>query len=261
MDEGYKIWVNTISGNDFEIVRNKIPVKILSTFIPVIISNKLNPEEALKIAKSEGIEQLPFHYDGNIGSIFYDIKQVKERYDRLDNISKLLLLVVKQLYSVGIYFPPSQILKSNVRALFDTYEPDITNESISKKIEGLIKNGFLLDSTDPKSLCFEEKYLRIVVEPYLEINKYLKFISEIFPKNAVTYTQAMQSAINFTDANKIYQQMRTDGIQPGIQPFFVLMSKANDSDIGLDLIKEMDKLEINPDENMVNLLLRSTHGD
>ncbi|KAF0139611.1 MAG: hypothetical protein FD122_3089, partial [Stygiobacter sp.] len=261
IDEGYIIWANTISGSDFEIVRNNIPIKILSSFHDVSIPSSLNKDEALKIAQSEGIEKLPIYFDGNIGSIFYDITQVKERYNCLDGIGKLLLLVMKQLYLVGIYYPPTQILKSNLRKLLESYEPNISSETVNKKIDVLEKNGFLLKSKDPKSISFEEKYLRIVVEPDLRVKDFMKSISEIFPKNVATYTQAMQSATSYVEAEKIYKEMRNDNIHPHDRPFSVLIGKANDSDVGLTWLKEMDKLGIPPGDFIINALLRTAHGD
>ena len=183
IDEGYIIWANTLPGSDFEIVRNNIPTKILSTFSAVTIPSALKEEEALAIAMSEGITKLPTHFDGNIGSVFYDIRQVRDRYARLDGISKLLLFVIKQLYLVGIYRPPTQILKSDVRKLFQMYESGIASETLSKKFDELEKYGFLLNSRDPLSIKFEEKYLRIVVSPDLKVKDFMKSISAIFPKN------------------------------------------------------------------------------
>ena len=261
IENGYIIWANTISGNDFEIVRNNIPAKILSTFKDITIASTLNNKEALKIAKSEGINKLPSHFDGNIGSIFYDVIQVKERYGRLDGIGKLLLLVIKQLYSVGLYRPPAQILKSDIYKLLESYDPHIAALTLSNKIDELKKNGFLLNSQDPRHITFEEKYLRIVIEPDLKVKDFMKSISEIFPNNVSTYTLAMQSARNYIEAEKIYREMLSANVQPSVRPFSVLMGKANDSDIGLTWLKEMDKFGIAPNDFIVNILLRTTQGD
>lgn len=258
---GYIIWANTISGSDFEIVRNYIPINILSTFNEITIPSTLSDEEGLKIAQSEKINKLPSDFDRNIGSIFYPITQVRERYYRLDRLCKLLLLVIKQLYLVGIYRPPARILKSNLRKLFDSYEHDISSETVSKIFDELEKSGFLLKSIDPRNICFEEKYLRIVVEPNLKVKDFMKDISEIFPKNLATYTQAMQSASNYVEAGRIYQEMRSNNIQPHDRPFTVLIGKANDSDIGLIWLKEMDKLGISPSDFIINALLRTAHSD
>ena len=260
-NEGYIIWGNTIAGSDFDVVKNNIPIKILSTFHDLLISNTLSEEEALKIARSEGLNNLPSHFMGNIGEIFCDIYQVKDRYYKLDEFGKLLLLVIKQLYLVGIYRSPSLILKSDLRRLFEKYEPSISTEALIKKLDELKKSGFLLDSKDPMSISFEEKYLRKVVQTDLKVKDFMKSISEIFPKNVTTYTQAMQSASNYLEAEKIYQDMRSENIQPSVRPFVVLMGKANDSDIGLSWLKEMDKLNISMNDYVINILLRTTQGN
>jgi len=57
-------------------------------------------------------------------------------------------------------------------------------------------------------------------------------------KNVATYTQAMQSANTYIEAKKIYQEMRSNFIQPSARPFAVLMGKANDSEIALSWLIE-----------------------
>jgi len=261
MAAGYTIWANTITGQEFENVRNYFSPKLLGTFKDILIPNTLTEADALTIAKSEGQDALPPDFDGNIGSIFYPISQIKQRYEKLDNIEKLLLLVIKQLYLVGIYKVPSQILKSNVRRLFDHYEPNISAETINKKIEQLVKNSFLLSNKDPMYIRFEEKYLKSVIEPDLKAKTFMKAISDIFPKNITTYTQAMQSTNNYDETIKIYNELLLDGLQPGVRPFCVLIGKANDSDVGLKWLKEMDRLGIPIDDYIVNVLFRTTKGD
>jgi len=261
IDEGYIIWANTITGSDFEIVRNNISIKTLSTFRDFTIPSTLSNDEALKIAKSEGIDDLPSQFDGNIGSIFYDIKQKKDKYKRLDSISKSILLAIKQLYLVGIYSPPTNVSKSDMLKLFQYFETGISLETITKKIDELKIDGFLLNNRNPKNICFEEKWLRTVVEPDLKVKDFMIYISEIFPKNLATYTQAMQSANTYVEAEKIYQEMCSNFIQPSARPFAVLMGKANDSEIALGWLIEMDKLGILPNDFIVNILLRLTKGD
>jgi len=261
MEAGYTIWANTISGPEFENIRNHFSSKLLSTFNEIIIPSTLSDKEALSIAKSEGINELPLDFDKNIGSIFYPIDQIRSRYVSLDGIGKLLLRTIKELYLVGIYRTPSLVLKSNARKLFDYYEPNISPETINKKIDELLLNGFLLKSNDPKSIRFEERYLKKVVEPELLVRDVMVIVSEVFPKNVATYTQAMQSTSSYEDAKNIYDEMRSNEIQPGVRPFAVLLGKANDSDIGLAWLNEMDKLGILIDDYIVNILFLTTKGD
>jgi len=76
---GYTIWANTLTGLDFETVRNGFPPKLLKTFEEgsILIPSSLTEKEALAIAKSEGIDKLPSDFDGNIGSIFDSTWQKK----------------------------------------------------------------------------------------------------------------------------------------------------------------------------------------
>ncbi len=261
IEEGYIVWANTITGPEFENVRNYFSPRLLGTFKDILIPSTLTETEALQIAQSEGKDKLPSDFDGNIGSIFYPISQIKDRYEKLDSLAKLLLLVIKQLYLIGIYKIHSQILKSNVRELFNHYEPSISAETFNKKIEELIQNGFLFKNLNPMNLRYEEKYLKKVVEPNLKVKEFMNTISVVFPKNVATYTQAIQSTSSYEEAVKIYSAMLYDEIQPGVRPFCVLIRKADDSDIGLVWLKEMDRLNIPIDDFILNALFLTTKGN
>ena len=259
--DGYTIWANTISGEEFEIIRNNMPSKLLSQFNELSIEANLGKDEAKRIAKAEGIEKLPTNFRGNIGEIFQDLVVQKARYESLDGISSTLLTTIKQLYMVGIYHPPFKMVKADVHKLFKFYEPEISGETISSKLHVLLQKEFILKSKDPLSINFEENYLRTIVEPQMKVKDFLTNICQIFPDNVATFTQAMQAANNYEDSVKIYHSMLEKNIQPNKRPFSVLIGKADDSDIGLTWLAEMDKFQLEPDEYVLNALLRTTEND
>lgn len=260
-DKGYIIWANTISGNDYEIVKNYILPKLFLTFRKISIPSTLSNSEALSIAKSQGINNLPVHFDRNIGSIFYDIVQIKYCYDSFENIDKRILEVIKQLYLVGLYYPPSFILEKDFLKLFSLYLPSISTETICKELDRLEKNGFVFSSKDRLSLNFEERFIRIVVCPDLIINDFIKKISSIFPNNVFTFNQAIHSANSYKEANHLYRQMRKKNVQPNDQTFAILIRKSKDAEIGLIWLEEMNNMSFNINDSIINSLLYTTQGN
>jgi len=258
---GYTIWANTITGDEFETIQNNMPPKLLSQFSELSIQANLGKEEAKRIAKAEGIEKLPDNFRGNIGDIFQDLIIQKARYKSLDGISRLILKVIKQLYMVGIYRPPFKMFKKDVHKLVKFYEPEISGEAITLKLDVLRVKEFILESKDPFAINFEENYLRTVVETKMKVKDFMTELSQIFPLNVATFTQAMQTATSYEDSVKIYYSMLEKKIQPNARPFNVLIRKAGDSDIGLTWLTEMDKFQLEPDEYTLMALLRTTKND
>lgn len=259
----YTIWANTISGDEFETIRSNMPSKLLSQFSELRIPADLEKEEAREIAKAEGIEKLPDSFRGNIGEIFQDLVVQKARYKSLDSdpISKLLLIVIKKLYMLGIYRPPFTMLKQNVRKLIQFYEPDIPGEAIISKLAVLQAKEFILKSKDQSAITFEENYLRTVVEPEMKVKDFMTELGAIFPANVARFTQTMQTAASYEDAVKIYHSMLEENIQPNARPFNVLIGKAGDSDIGLTWLTEMSKFHLEPDGYTLIALLRAARSD
>ncbi|MDD2488717.1 MAG: hypothetical protein PHD62_04560 [Bacteroidales bacterium] len=260
-DKGYIIWANTISGNNYEVVKDYIYPKFFSTFKQIIIPSTLSNSEALSIAKSEGISKLPSFFDNNIGSIFYDLSRIKVCYKSFDFIGKRILEVIKQLYLVGLYNPPSFILEKDFMKLFGLYLPSISKETICKELDQLEKNGFVFYSKDRLSLNFEERYIRIVVSPDLIINDFIKDISSIFPNNVFAFNQAIHSANSYKEANHLYKQMLKKKVQPNDQTFAILIRKSKDSEIGLIWLEEMNNMSFNINDSIINSLLYTTQGN
>ncbi|GAI85512.1 unnamed protein product, partial [marine sediment metagenome] len=194
--------------------RNYIPSKLLSQFSELSIQANLGNEEAKRIAKAEGIEKLPDSFRGNIGEIFQDLIVQKARYKSLDGISRLLLIVIKQLYMLGIYRPPFKMFKQDVRKLVKFYEPEISGEAITLKLDVLRVKEFILESKDQSAINFEENYLRTVVEPKMKVKDFMTELSAIFPVNVATFTQVMQKATSYEDSVKIYHSMLEKNVQP-----------------------------------------------
>lgn len=261
IEDGYTIWANTITGDEFETIRNNMPAKLLSQFSELRIHANLGKEEAKTIAKAEDIEKLPDCFRGNIGDIFQDLIVQKARYKSLDSISRLLLIVIKQLYMLGIYRPPFKMLKENVRKIVKFYEPEISGEAITLKLDVLRVKEFIFESKDPSAINFEENYLRTVVKPEMKVKDFMTELSQIFPRNIATFTQGIQMATSYEDSVKIYHAMLEKNIQPNARPFNVLIRKAGDSDIGLTWLTEMDKSQVEPDEYTLIALLRTTKND
>ncbi len=261
IEAGYKIWANTITGDEFATIEHNMSAKLLSQFTELRIQANLGREEAERIAKAEGIEKLPDSFRGNIGDIFQDLIVQKARYKSLDEISKLLLISIKQLYMLGIYRPPFKMLKENLRKLVKFYEPEISGEAITLKLGVLRAKEFILESKDQYAINFEENYLRTVVEPEMKVKDFMTKLSKVFQFNVATFTQAMQAATSYDESVKVYHSMLEENIQPNERPFNVLIGKSGDSDIGLTWLSEMDKFHLKPDGYTLIALLRNTKSD
>lgn len=255
IEAGYTIWANTITGEEFEIIRNNISPKLLLQFSELSIKPTLGKDEAKKIAEKEGIKKLPDSFRGNIGEIFQDLSLQKDRYAKLDGISQSLLIVIKKLYLLGIYRPPFKMIKSDVRKLVRYYEPDISGEAITKRMDVLRVKEFISKSKDQFAIHFEEIYLKTVVEPEMKVKDFMTELSEIFPVNVAKYTQEIQTATSYEDSVKIYHSMLESNIQPNVRLFTVLIQKSGDYDIGLTWLTEMDKEKIKPDSVVYNTLI------
>lgn len=257
----YTIWANTITGDEFETIRDYMCPKLLSQFSELEIKPNLKKEDAIKIAKEEGIEKLPDSFRGNIGEIFQDLILQESRYLKLDHISTTLLKAIKQLYMVGIYRPQFKMFKQDVCKLVKFYEPGISGDKITSVLGVLQRTEFISESKDLRTINFEENYLRKVVDPKMKVKDFMTELGQVFPLNVATFTQAMQTAASYEDAVKIYNSMLEKDIQPNIRPFNVLIRKAADSDIGLTWLTEMDKFQLEPDEYIITTLLRTTKND
>ncbi|MES2619603.1 MAG: pentatricopeptide repeat-containing protein, partial [Bacteroidota bacterium] len=256
------IWANNMSGPEFQIMLDNIPLKLQSRFEKIVIDSNMDINEAKRIRKAVmGDDNLPEYFDRNIGSIFEDLKQINFRYSQLDGASKILLRSIKELYLVGIYHSPFEMMKADIRRLFSFYEPGVAAETISQKLRELETMKFIHKSAEPLTINFDERYLRIVVEPHLEVKKFLATISSLFADNAASYTQAMQAVGTYEGAVRLYQEMLAKNIQPNIRPYAVLIRLADDTENGLYWLKELERRGLTANEFIYSALLRTTHGD
>ncbi len=261
-EKGYIIWANTISGNDYRKVKEVIYIKLFSTFREIKIPSTLSISEALSIAKSLGINRLPDHFDGNIGSIFHDIIQIKKLYDSFDYTSRSILVAIKQLYLIGLYHPSSFILKENLTKLIESYKPKISSNEANNSLDCLKNASFIFESQNPELLGFEERFIRILVYPDLIVKNFIQDISKLFPNNVFSFNQAIRSESEYKGALYRYKQMQKNKVQPNHDTFAILIRKSKDTDIGLKWIEEMNRMKFNINNNLIiNSILFTTQGE
>jgi hypothetical protein len=101
------IKINTIiiascrSGPEYEKLCVKM-VKELLIFDNTIKIPKVSRDQGIGIAKQVGIS-MPKRFDGNIGSLFINLDEMKVRYRRCSRVEKGIMRSIKRLYYGGIY--------------------------------------------------------------------------------------------------------------------------------------------------------------
>ncbi len=138
---------------------NCLGEKISSYFDEVIEIPRFDKDSAKQVAKSTG-RKLPNWYDGNIGTIFLDLKEMATRYDKkLTPEERNILIAIKCLYSGGVYqskevFSLSRIIKVSEEMLGMKKQKYQYVDMFNK----LKENGFILYKDD--YIWAEETYLK-----------------------------------------------------------------------------------------------------
>lgn len=117
--KGYVVWCNTNYTNLDDVMEHLNPT---GSYKIIEIKKDLSYDEALRIANEIGLNGVPEHFDGNIGSIFYQLDKKSETYRKLSPNQKMILKAIKVLYHFGLYTPISGIKKQDLKRLVKIWE-------------------------------------------------------------------------------------------------------------------------------------------
>ena len=134
--------------------------------------SKLSEEEKQQVEQQLG-KALPERFDGNIGSIFVDIKTMRDRFNACTNEEKGILRSLKRLHAAGIYKGRELFSLERLKLACDKLE-GIQKEKYEWRalIDSLTKNGFVGKVSErpafvekvEEQIQTEETYLEQVIE-------------------------------------------------------------------------------------------------
>ncbi|MCD7970973.1 MAG: hypothetical protein LUF87_11550 [Alistipes sp.] len=268
--EGYIVWLIT-TDIDCGNLQEFLSTKILNNFSQLEIKKTLSRDEAVAIAKNNDIDKLPEHFDGTVGSIFYDIDNIRSVYNskNITSTDRIIMEAITRLYLLGIYEQPFKIHVHNIFAVIQKIEKiNIEDKEILSRIDNLLKHGLLLKYDSNHYIYFEECYLNALIvrgvnglRPEMQVKNFMERYSVYFPAHAASYTQEMQQSEDYKNAKAIYHEMISRRVQPNTRPYTVLIRLSEDTDEGLIWLDEMDRHKIQPTDYTINALFRTTAGD
>ena len=169
------------TGNEFEILKSILDKDFSTIFGEPIEIKDITKDTASMISKEVNME-LPDRFDGNLGSIFVALDQMRVRYANLADTDKQILINTKFLYITGIYNEKSHFSKDKIKLLckhnsefeLGKYEWD----DAFKRLSGLS----LIKEQKDIVIC-DDVYFNKVIEIDLDIIECLKKAVKIFSED------------------------------------------------------------------------------
>lgn len=93
----------------------KVTQEVLGDYIidfNIIKLNDITENEASNIVRNTHTDVKLDEFDGSIGSLFLGNKDMKRRFDHLEEVSKILFKMIKLLNIIGVFSPAKQILET-----------------------------------------------------------------------------------------------------------------------------------------------------
>jgi len=174
-------------GTEYEMLCHSLERELEWFGKPVEIS-KLSKEEKQQVEQQLG-KALPERFDGNIGSIFVDIKTMRDRFNACTAEEKGILRSLKRLHAAGIYKGRELFSLERLKLACDKLE-GIKKEKYEwhALIDSLTKNGFVGKVSErpafmekvEEQMQTEETYLEQVIEDDFSPLANLKEMLSIF---------------------------------------------------------------------------------
>ncbi len=156
------IIVGTCWETEADFVQQKLEQEAGIRIAEYLMLDKITPDVAKNVAAKAG-KQMPETFDGNIGSIFLDIEEMKRRYGQLDAAGKAVLQSVKRLYQAGIYEGREIFSLNNIHKVASKFHEIDKKKLWWDEVFGKLATQGFADKKE-SGVHFEEAYLQYVVE-------------------------------------------------------------------------------------------------
>jgi hypothetical protein len=187
------------SGPELEIVKGNDDLRFFDTFGDPIKIPKLDDQEGEKIAKEYGLE-FTKDFDGNIGTLFMSLDEMKERFIRLDETEKGILRALKRLYYAGISEGREVFsLRRVVRVCKEIRKIDLTPDQWETHLRAITENAFI--ERGQETIRGEEAYFYNVIEDYFSNLVNLRDMLSIFSDDPEALSGLANIALNYWFVN------------------------------------------------------------
>ncbi len=195
------------AGRELDFVKSKLEREFSSNFFNEIEIPKIERQEAEKVAEDTA-EPMPESFDGNIGSIFFDIQKMRQRYATCTEDSKAFLRSIKRLYLSGIYEGKEEFSIERIKKVYCAMEgADKEPKGWATLLEGLKKDAFL--EVDAGKVTAEQVYIEEVFDGEERGLPLFKKMMEIFKSDPEALFSLGHRAYSLgLNSLKIAEQMR-----------------------------------------------------
>jgi len=170
----------------------------------VINVGKIEQDVAKKIAKKVQIDWNDTEFDGNIGSIFIKLSEMRRRYRDCSMKCRTVLRAIKYAYLTGISSYDRLFLKSNIEkiCLSDKFKLDIQGH-IGFELFNELKDLEFLNILEGKTIIVEEEYLKKIIDIDIKIDfADFDFLLSIFKNDPFSLFCMANKMINYEVSNK-----------------------------------------------------------
>lgn len=132
----------------------------------VVEFEKVSEDVAKKVAKKVEKSWDEVDFDGNIGSVLFPLKAMKERYTDCTDFEKTMLCAMSTLYHFGVFYGEQVFPIEWIKRLTKEEELEGKEYEWNEWLEGLEKKEFIVIEKD--EVRSEEVYLEKIVSPLYE---------------------------------------------------------------------------------------------
>jgi len=232
--KGYVVWCNTNYTNLDDVMEHLNPT---GSYKIIEIKKDLSYDEALRIANEIGLNGVPEHFDGNIGSIFYQLDKKSETYRKLSPNQKMILKAIKVLYHFGLYTPLSGIKKQDLKRLVKIWE-EFHFRAFEEDMQRLAAIKFIDELKQADFVQYDEILVKRIVEDNFNPQQYIREVSSLFVNNSQIFNNAIQSSTDYEEANFFYQKMLDACVQPNETTYYWMIKKAKDFSIQFQIFQD-----------------------
>jgi TPR repeat protein len=248
IENGFTIWANCISIEEYDRVNTILDFKNSGTFEEIKLDKKLDKDEELRIAVNLGVVKPLATSNGLIGEIIYKPTDIIQHYYDLKKESDTapfdVLLLIKQAYLLGAFSIPYlmkiELLQKAYSKEYPTHSLPLRNAL--KKIEA---KGFIKFRNDNSTISFDSVWLNEIVAPDLKPKEFFEFWKEIIPRTVIQYSHLIYSSIDYAEACRYYSEMLQDGIVPNVYTYTTLINLSPDYATAVEWFNKIERGKAN----------------